>query len=93
MIFIPFPLQVLLLAYLAVNLLAFHCYGRDKRSARAGRRRTSERALLVVSFLGPFGAVLGMRHFRHKTQKLKFKLVWAFAVLHVCVIGYLLWWF
>lgn len=88
---LSFPLQVVLFAYLAANIVAFHSYGRDKRSARANRRRTRERTLLVYSFLGPFGALIGMRYFRHKTQKLKFKLVWAFAVLHACAIGYAAW--
>ncbi|ADN36294.1 protein of unknown function DUF1294 [Methanolacinia petrolearia DSM 11571] len=45
-----------------------------------------EKKLLLLSFLGPFGGAFGMKIFRHKTMKLKFKLVYVFLVLHVVVI-------
>ena len=48
----------------------------------------SERRLLSLSFLGPFGAFAAMRLFRHKTRKRKFLMVPAFLVLHLIIIVY-----
>ncbi|KAF1076414.1 DUF1294 domain-containing protein [Methanogenium sp. MK-MG] len=79
--------------YVVVNIIAFLAYGRDKRRAENGAWRTPEGILIIAAFLGPFGAYAGMRKFRHKTQKLKFKLVPFFLVLHCGAIiwfGYLL---
>ncbi|QSZ68060.1 DUF1294 domain-containing protein [Methanofollis aquaemaris] len=73
----------LLALYLLLNLGAASVFWNDKRKARAGRWRTSENLLLVVAFLGPFGAWWAMRRFRHKTQKPKFKLVPAFLFVHL----------
>jgi len=75
--------------YLLVNLVALLMYAYDKMMARRGDQRISERSLLLLALLGPFGALAGMRWFRHKTRKMKFKLVPLFAVLHV-VIAFLL---
>jgi len=76
--------------YVAVNLVALIMYGYDKMKARKGERRISEKALLSIALLGPFGAMDGMRWFRHKTRKLKFKVVPLFAVLHVLLVFLLL---
>ncbi|NLX47415.1 MAG: DUF1294 domain-containing protein [Euryarchaeota archaeon] len=76
--------------YVAVNLVALIMYGYDKMKARKGERRISEKALLSIALLGPFGAMAGMRWFRHKTRKLKFKVVPLFAVLHVLLVFLLL---
>ncbi|GAB7015294.1 DUF1294 domain-containing protein [Methanogenium cariaci] len=79
--------------YAVVNIIAFLAYGRDKRKAENGAWRTSEKLLILMAFFGPFGAYAGMRQFRHKTQKLKFKLVPFFLVLHCGAIiwfGYLI---
>ena len=79
--------------YVVVNIVAFLVYGRDKRNAENGAWRTPEKTLIIAAFLGPFGAYAGMRRFRHKTQKLKFKLVPFFLLLHCSAIiwfGYLL---
>lgn len=76
--------------YVALNLVALIMYGYDKMKARKGERRISEKALLSIALLGPFGAMAGMRWFRHKTRKLKFKVVPLFAVLHVLLVFLLL---
>lgn len=58
------------------NLLVFLFFGYDKRQAKKGKRRVSEAMLIGMSFfLGGLGAFLGMYHYRHKTQKLKFKIL------------------
>ncbi|MDE4908916.1 DUF1294 domain-containing protein [Methanogenium marinum] len=68
--------------YVVVNIIAFLVYRQDKRKAENGAWRTPEKTLIIAAFLGPFGAYAGMRRFRHKTQKLKFKLVPFFLILH-----------
>ena len=87
------PLIIAAVFYIVVNIIAFLVYGRDKRKAENGAWRTPEKTLIIAAFIGPFGAYAGMRRFRHKTQKLKFKLVPFFLVLHCSAIiwfGYLL---
>jgi uncharacterized membrane protein YsdA (DUF1294 family) len=69
--------------YLMINLVALVLYAYDKMMARKGDRRISEKSLLLLALLGPFGALAGMRWFRHKTRKMKFKLVPLFAIVHV----------
>ncbi len=76
--------------YLLINLVAMLMYAYDKMMARKGDRRISEKTLLLIALLGPFGAMAGMRWFRHKTRKLKFKLVPLFALLHVLIAFLLL---
>ncbi len=76
--------------YLLMNLVAMMLYAYDKMMARKGDRRISERTLLLMALLGPFGAMAGMRWFRHKTRKLKFKLVPLFALVHVLIAFLLL---
>ena len=59
---------------LLVNLAAFFMMGADKRRARKGRWRLSEKALFLPAVLGgALGGVLGMRHFRHKTRHWYFR--------------------
>ena len=80
-------------AYLIVvaitSLVAFIAYGFDKRWARTGKRRVPEQTLHVMSLLGGWpGALAGQRLFRHKTQKLSFRIVfWLTVVMHLGVVG------
>ena len=58
------------IVYLMLNVIAFSL---DKRRAKRGLWRIRESVLLAVSWLmGGLGAWLGMRLFRHKTQKRRF---------------------
>ena len=82
-------LTLILLVYIVMNAFAFMMYIWDKRKAQKDKWRTMESTLLLCALLGPFGAYAGMRFARHKTQKLKFKLVYVFLVLHVALIVYL----
>jgi uncharacterized membrane protein YsdA (DUF1294 family) len=83
-------LNTILLAYFILNLLAFALYGLDKGRAIRGGRRIKEISLLLAALLGPFGAYLGMKIFRHKTKILKFKLVLIFLLLHAALIVFIL---
>ena len=82
--------QALGLYLLAVNLAAFVLMGADKRKARRGAWRISERALFLPALLGgALGGVLGMRTFHHKTRHWYFR--WGFPLLLVLQIGLLAW--
>ncbi len=65
--------QALLIAA-ATNLLAWAAYRLDKACARRQWRRISERTLLLLTFLGGLGALLGMyaHRQRHKAGKPRF---------------------
>ena len=85
-------LPVLLLCWLLFwSVVAFACYGADKRRARKGRFRISEAALLTLGAIGgAAGALLGMRAFRHKTKHWYFWAVNALALLvHVVLVVWL----
>ena len=74
---------------LVMSLACFVAYGWDKRSAANGSRRVPEQTLHILALLGGWpGALMGQRHFRHKTKKMSFLIVfWFFVVLHVAIVG------
>jgi uncharacterized membrane protein YsdA (DUF1294 family) len=80
-------------AYLSVvvvmSLICFIAYWLDKRRAGNGGRRVSERALHVMAFLGGWpGALIARRQFRHKTQKVSFRIMfWLLVVVHIGIVG------
>lgn len=66
----------MVLALLAVNAAAFGAFWWDKRCARAGSWRISERTLLWLALAGGSAGALYARHlFRHKTRKEPFRTV------------------
>ncbi len=81
--------ELLLVVYALMNGWAFVAFAMDKQKAQANSWRTPEHTLLVVAFLGPFGAFAAMMLFRHKTRKIKFYLVPAFILLHCAAILWL----
>ena len=80
---------VIALAVIAVmNVVAFTLMGIDKRRARRGAWRISERALfMTTACFGGLGGVLGMKVFHHKTQHWYFRVF--FPVLLVLQIAIL----
>ena len=47
----------------------------DKKKAMYGRWRIPEKSLIIIALLGgSIGCMVGMKLFRHKTQKIKFVL-------------------
>lgn len=66
----------LLAGYLIVcNLAAWLLFGIDKRRAKKGRWRVSERTLILLALAGgSAGALVGMYFFHHKTRKKKFSI-------------------
>lgn len=58
-----------------MNIVTFALMGHDKRCARQGKWRVSEKTLfLMTACFGGLGGVLGMRVFHHKTQHWYFKV-------------------
>lgn len=74
-----------------MNLISFTIFYIDKRKAIEGKNRISENSLLLSALLfGSIGAFLSMQIFRHKTKKLKFRiLVPLFFVVKVLILYYL----
>ena len=75
--------------YAVINLISLCAYAWDKHKAIEGKWRTRESTLLFFGFIGPWGAVIGMFRFHHKTQKPKFKLNFLFLILHIIGIALL----
>ncbi|MCD7771445.1 MAG: DUF1294 domain-containing protein [Oscillospiraceae bacterium] len=64
---------------LLVSFVTFVMYGVDKRRAKRGQWRISEKALLTMGFIGgAAGALLGIHLFRHKTRHWYF---WAINII------------
>lgn len=84
---------ILLIYVLLINVVAFAMYGIDKRRANKNKWRISEKTLLIVTAMGgSVGALFGMKKFRHKTKKWKFKiLVPLFFILHIGLVLFGIW--
>jgi uncharacterized membrane protein YsdA (DUF1294 family) len=82
-------LAVVLAVFIAVNGAAFLLFRRDKLRARRSEWRTPEAKLLLAALIGPYGAFLAMRRYRHKTKHAKFLLVPVFLVLQTGLIVFL----
>ncbi|WP_313162667.1 DUF1294 domain-containing protein [Sedimentibacter sp.] len=67
---------------LLTNTFTFLLYVADKRKALKGKRRISEKTLLIFTILcGGIGALLGMYFAKHKTRSRKFKFVAAIGLI------------
>jgi uncharacterized membrane protein YsdA (DUF1294 family) len=83
-------LAITYIAVLAVmSLITFVAYGFDKRRAQNDGRRVPEKTLHLMALFGGWpGALMGQRVFRHKTQKLSFRIVlWLCVALHLAIVG------
>lgn len=68
-------MQYLWVYLLIINVVTLYIYGIDKFKAKRNAWRIKESTLLAMAVLGgSVGALLGIQIFRHKTQKLKFKI-------------------
>ena len=77
---------------LVINLIGVLIMYIDKKKAKYGRWRISEKALLIVALLGgSIGTITGMYWFRHKTQKIKFTLGFpTILISEIIIITYFL---
>ena len=84
-------MNTLLIVYLLlINIAAFALFGADKRKARRGDWRISEKALFLSAVLGgSLGALIGMWLFHHKTKHWYF-VIGIPAILVLQIIGCIL---
>lgn len=74
--------------YVAASLAAFVTFWLDKQRAVTGGRRVPEHLLHLLALVGGWpGAWLAARCFRHKTRKLRFRVVFCAIVLCHVVVG------
>ena len=86
--------QIAIIAYASylafLSLITFIAYGLDKSKANSGKRRTKEKTLLMMSFMGgAFGGYPAMLIFRHKTkgEHWYFTLVnWLGLAIHIALM-------
>ncbi len=69
-----------------LTLVIFNCFsalifGIDKFFAIKNKRRISEKILILLASAFPFGVIIGMVLFNHKTSKIKFRLFVPFSCL------------
>jgi uncharacterized membrane protein YsdA (DUF1294 family) len=83
------PWAGLIAWFAAATLTTFVYYGYDKRQARIGGRRVPELVLHTLAGMGgSVGAYAGMRAFRHKTVKGRFRVVfWLTVVAQVALLA------
>ncbi len=76
----------ILLTYAGLSLITLVAYASDKSAAVAGRWRTPEIQLHILSLAGGWpGALIAQQLLRHKTSKASFAAVfWLTALLNVC---------
>lgn len=76
---------------LAISVIEFAFCFIDKRAAKRGKRRISERRILITAFLGgAAGLLLGMKYFRHKTKHWYFWAAgWLFLILQLALLVFL----
>lgn len=86
---VPTALVAYLLLVAVASTVAFVAYGVDKRRAGTDARRIPERTLHLLALAGGWpGAIVAQRRFRHKTQKVRFRVVfWITVVLHVAAVA------
>ena len=86
-------MQYLAIYLVVVNVIAYIVYALDKKKARRGAWRISEKTLILLAAIGGAGgAWLAMQVLRHKTKHVKFMvgvpvcmLLWA-GILTVLLI-------
>ena len=77
-------LRAAIVIYLLMSLITFVVYALDKRASGRGLRRTPERTLHLLDLLcGWPGGLAGVYLLRHKSAKLRFKVIlWATVIAH-----------
>jgi len=68
--------------YVAIGLITYMMYAKDKAAAQSGDWRTPESTLHVLSALGGWvGAMVAQTYLRHKSQKSEFRMTYYLTVL------------
>jgi uncharacterized membrane protein YsdA (DUF1294 family) len=85
-------LHIVLIFFVAINVVTFIIYGIDKWKAMRAQWRIPEATLLMLALLGgSIGALLGMRVWHHKTLHKKFRFgVPAIMIIQLALVCYFL---
>lgn len=74
--------EIIIIALVLVNVLAFLLYAADKRKALKNKWRIRENTLILLTLaFGGIGGFLGMRLVKHKTKHTKFKIAVAIGLI------------
>lgn len=77
---------------IGMSAIAFVFYGYDKRQAVKNKTRVPELILHLLALLGGTpGALLGQLLYRHKTKKLRFRIIFLAIVLLQAGLGFCYW--
>jgi len=81
-------LKVLLVYYLAINIILLIAMAIDKSCAKKDKRRIPESTLFIMALLGgSLGGFIGMFAFHHKNKKPQFYIIYAIAfILHAALL-------
>ena len=73
--------------FIIINIISFLVYGYDKYCSIKNKWRISEYHLLCLGLIGGgIGSLLGMIIFRHKTKKIRFKiLIPIFIIINIII--------
>jgi len=75
--------------FIIINIITFIVYGYDKYCSIKNKWRISEYHLLSLGLIGGgIGSLLGMILFRHKTKKIRFKILIPIFII-ISIITYL----
>ncbi len=82
--------EILLIAYVIINLWMFYMMYRDKKLAKTHKWRISEKTLILGALaFGGLGMFMGMRGFHHKTKHTLFRIVAPLAaIIQIAVLIY-----
>jgi uncharacterized membrane protein YsdA (DUF1294 family) len=83
---------IVILYILIMNIVAFTSMGYDKKQARKGKRRLSEKRLFTYAVIGgALGGWFGMQTWRHKTKHLSFVIGMPLLVIANLACLYFAW--
>jgi uncharacterized membrane protein YsdA (DUF1294 family)/cold shock CspA family protein len=90
-VLLGYLLPLALVVYPAASAVTFGAYAIDKSAAQKGRRRTSEKALHLLSLIGGWpGAWVAQSVLRHKSRKQPFRTVfWLTVMLNCAAVAWL----
>lgn len=82
------PIAYILIYFAVMSFLGFFVSMYDKLASQSGKRRISEKALMLIGFFGgATGMYVTMQLIRHKTKHKKFMIgLPVFIVLHLAIV-------
>ncbi|WP_407269092.1 DUF1294 domain-containing protein [Radiobacillus sp. PE A8.2] len=82
----------MLIYFVIINIVAYAVMGIDKKRAKSGEWRISEKTIWTITIIGgATGSWVGMSGFRHKTKHIQFK--YGVPLLSIVQIGLLVYYF